>query len=327
MDDTQLKIVILDGFTLNPGDLNWDGFSKLGQVTVYDRTNPEEVALRIQGAQIVLTNKTPITEVVLNSEGAKSLRYIGVLATGHNIVDSRAAYKCGIVVTNIPSYGSDAVAQMAFAHLLEICHHVGDHSIAVKNGSWSQSPDWCFWNYPLIELAGKKLGIIGFGKIGARMAVIGAAFGMEIMVLDHKGLGEKSALPWQSVDEATLFAHADVISLHCPLTEKTQGMINRKSLAQMKDGVILINVSRGGLIVESDLVDALASGKVRAAGIDVVSYEPILPENPLLKAVNVFLTPHIAWAPFEARQRLMAYAVDNLERFLNNMPINVVNIY
>lgn len=325
MSEHPLKIVILDGYTLNPGDLNWEGFSKLGQLKVYDRTTQEEIRNRIRGAQIVITNKTPLSEEVLQSEEAKAIRYIGILATGYNVVDVATAKARGIPVTNIPSYSTDSVAQMVFAHLLEICHHVGAHNAAVHEGEWNRTEDFCFWHFPMIELAGKKLGIVGFGRIGERVAQIGHAFGMEILVLDRKGTGGKSELPYRFVDQKTLYAQSDVLTLHCPLTPETQGMINRESLALMKEGVVILNVSRGDLIVEADLAEALASGKVSGAGVDVLSKEPPSLDNPLLKAPNLLITPHIAWAPWEARARLMEIAVENLEKFISGDPVNVVN--
>ena len=254
-----------------------------------------------------------------------NVKYIGVLATGYNIVDIEAAKELGITVTNIPTYGTDSVAQMVFAHLLEICHHVAAHSDAVKNGEWTNNVDWCFWKYPLIELAGKTMGIIGYGRIGQAVGRVAQAFGMKVLANDkypNKDL-ESDTLKYVELDE--LLANSDVISLHCPLFEENKGMINKDSIAKMKDGVIIINTSRGPLIVEDDLAEALNSGKVYAAGLDVVSTEPIKADNPLLKAKNIFLTPHIAWAPKESRQRLMDIAVNNLKQFLEGSPVNVVN--
>lgn len=319
-----LNIVILDGYTLNPGDLNWDGFAKLGKITVHDRTSPEEIRQRIHGAQIVMTNKTPLTAETLNCAEAADIRYIGVLATGYNIVDVQAAKHRGIPVTNVPTYGTDSVAQIVFAHLLEICHHVGAHDAAVRSGEWVSSKDYSFWHFPLVELAGKKLGIIGFGRIGARVAQIGQAFGMEILVLDRQGRGQREGLPYNFVSLETLYMTSDVITLHCPQTPETQGLICAESISRMKDGVILLNMSRGGLINEQDLADGLRSGKIAAAGVDVLSTEPPMADNPLLTAPNLFITPHIAWAPWEARARLMEIAVENLERFLQGDTVNVV---
>jgi len=324
MSDKPLNIVILDGYTLNPGDLSWDGFTRLGKVTVYDRTTPEEVRQRIRGAQIVITNKMPLTAVTLTSPEAADLRYIGVLATGYNVVDVQAARHRGIPVTNIPTYSTDSVAQLVFAHLLEICHHVGAHDSAVHSGEWVNSKDFCFWHFPMVELAGKKLGIIGFGSIGARVAQIAHAFGMEILVLDRQGRGQREGLPYKFVSLETLYGTADVITLHCPQTPETQGLICAESISRMKDGVILLNMSRGGLVNEQDLADGLRSAKIAAAGVDVLSSEPPMADNPLLSAPNLFITPHIAWAPWEARARLMEIAVENLERFLRGDPVNVV---
>ena len=318
-----MKIVVLDGYTLNPGDLDWKGLEKNGDVTIYDRTPQDKVIERIGDAQIIFTNKT-----VLNAELLKqvpSVRYIGVLATGYNVVDVDAAKSLGITVTNIPTYGTAAVSQFAFALLLEICHHVGVHSEAVKNGEWSSCPDFCFWKYPLIELAGKTIGIIGYGRIGQDTGKIAQAFGMKVLAYDeYKNLSlENDTMKYAELDE--LLASSDVISLHCPLFESTKGIINKNTIAKMKDGVIIINTSRGPLVVEEDLRDALNSGKVAMAGLDVVSTEPIKEDNPLLQAKNCIITPHIAWAPKESRLRLMNIAVDNLDKFLAGNPVNVVN--
>lgn len=318
-----MKIVILDGYTENPGDLSWEGFEALGEVIVYDRTPAELAAERIGDAQAVITNKTPITAEIL--EKCPQVRYIGVLATGYNVVDVDAAAKRNIPVCNIPTYGTTAVAQMVFALLLEICHHVGAHSAAVKNGDWTNNEDWCFWNYPLIELAGKTMGIIGFGRIGKAAGRLAKAFGMKVVAFDgHEDEEGKAIAEYVSLDE--LYAQSDVISLHCPLFPSTQGMINRESIAKMKDGVILINTSRGPLIVEVDLAEALRSKKVYAAGCDVVFTEPICADNPLLGCYNSILTPHIAWAPKESRKRLMDIAVDNLKCFMEGNVKNAVNL-
>jgi len=320
-----MKIVILDGYSENPGDLSWEGFEKLGKLTVYDRTplNDEaEIIRRMAGADAVITNKTPVSKKAI--ESSPDLKYIGLLATGYNIVDYKAAREKGIPVTNIPTYGTDAVGQFAIALLLEICHQIGHHGWAVKKGRWESSPDFCFWDYPLIELAGKTMGIIGFGRIGQCTGRIAKALGMEVIAFDGmpNEAGAKIAA-YVSLDE--LFSRANVISLHCPLFPETQGIINHKNIAKMKDGVIIINSSRGPLIVEQDLADALNSGKVYAAGVDVVSVEPIKGDNPLLKAKNCIITPHIAWAPIESRRRLMEIAVNNLQEFVAGKPVNVVN--
>jgi glycerate dehydrogenase len=316
-----IDIVVLDGFTLNPGDLSWDALDALGNTRVYERTDEKDILSRIGDAQAVLTNKTPLSAETIAA--LPSLKYIGVLATGYNVVDISAAKQHGIVVCNIPSYGTAAVAQFAIAMLLEICHHVAHHSAAVHAGRWSESIDWCFWDHPLIELEGKTMGIIGFGRIGQRTGEIASALGMRVLANDAQqtqaGL-EKAR--YVSLD--TLLRESDVISLHCPLFEETRGIINAETIGKMKDGVILLNNSRGPLIVEQDLADALNSGKVRAAGLDVVSEEPIRSDNPLLSAKNCIITPHISWAPKESRQRLMDIAVENLRQFTLGSPQNEV---
>lgn len=317
-----MKLVILDGHTLNPGDLSWAELENLCELKVYDRTEESQIIERVGDAELVFTNKTPLSASMLNK--LPKLKYIGVLATGYNVVDTAAANSLGIVVTNIPTYGTIAVAQFVFALLLEICHHVGKHSDAVKENRWTTSADFCFWDYPLIELAGKTLGIIGFGRIGQSTAKIAQAFGMKVLANDaYKDLSlESDTLRYVEIDE--LFSESDVISLHCPLFESTMGIINKENIDKMKDGVIIINTSRGPLIVEKDLYDGLESGKIFAAGIDVVSTEPINEDNLLLKAKNCIITPHIAWAPIEARQRLLNIAVQNTRAFIANEPINTV---
>jgi glycerate dehydrogenase len=320
-----MKIVILDGYTENPGDLSWEGFEKMGEVELYDRTPPNdeaEIIRRIGKAEIVITNKTLIHKNVLEACG--TVKYIGILATGYNTVDCKTARERGIPVTNIPTYGTAAVGQFAIALLLEICHHIGHHEQAVREGRWERNPDWCFWDYPLIELSGKTLGIIGFGRIGQTTGRIAREMGMKVLAYDDVQ-NEAGGTIAQYVSRDELFARSDVIALHCPLFPTTQGMINRENIAKMKDGVIIINNSRGPLIVEQDLADALNSGKVYAAGLDVVSSEPILPGNPLLKAKNCIITPHISWAPKESRSRLMDIAVNNLGAFIEGKPVNVVN--
>jgi glycerate dehydrogenase len=321
--ERKMKIVVLDGYAVNPGDLSWEGFEKLGELTVYDRShlNDEaEVIQRIGEAEAVITNKTPVSKRVIEACG--NIRYIGVLATGYDIVDSKAASERGIPVANVPSYGTDAVGQFAIALLLEICHRIGHHDRAVKKGRWEKNPDWCFWDYPLIELVGKTAGIIGFGRIGQTTGRIAGALGMEVIANDEAQNGAGIAA-YVSRDE--LYSRSDVIFLHCPLLSATKGMINRESIAKMKDGVIILNSARGPMVVEQDLADALESGKVYAAGLDVVSSEPIRPNNPLLKAKNCIITPHIAWAPKESRGRLMDIAVNNLKSFIEGKPVNVVN--
>ncbi len=304
-----MKIVILDGYTENPGDLSWEGFEKLGEVTVYDRTPAEKVVERIGDAEAVITNKTPLTKEVF--EACPQIQYVGMLATGYNVVDVEAAAKRGIPVCNIPTYGTAAVA--------------GAHSDAVKAGEWTKSADWCFWKYPLIELAGKTMGIIGFGRIGQAVGILAKAFGMRVLAYDGFPTQEgRKIADYVELDE--LFAASDVISLHCPLFDSTRGIINKESIHKMKDGVIILNTSRGPLIVEEDLAVALNNGKVYAACCDVVSTEPVEADNPLLGCSNSILTPHIAWAPKESRQRLMDIAVSNLAEFLAGRTVNAVNM-
>ena len=318
-----MKIVVLDGYTENPGDLSWKDLEALGETTIYDRTPVELVEERIGDAEIVITNKTPIDKEIF--EKCQNIKYVGVLATGYNVVDVNTAAEKGIPVCNIPTYGTTAVAQMVFALLLEICHHVGTHSEAVKMGEWSNNVDWCFWKYPLIELAGKIMGIVGFGRIGKAVGRLAKAFGMNVLAYDEYENEEGKAIAdYVTLDE--LYTKSDVISLHCPLFPATTGMICKESIAKMKDGVILINTSRGPLINEADLAEALQSKKVYAAGCDVVSTEPIKADNPLLGCYNSILTPHIAWAPKESRQRLMDIAVDNVRNFLNGTTVNAVNM-
>ena len=321
-----MKIVVLDGYTLNPGDLSWDKLKALGDCTIYDRTSlaeESEIIERIGDAEIIITNKTPITKKVLDA--CKSIKYVGVLATGYNVVDIEIAKSKNIVVTNIPTYGTNSVAQFAIALLLEICHHIGHHNKAVHEGRWENNSDWCFWDYPLIELAGKTIGIIGYGRIGQTTGKLAKALGMNVIAFDAmKEIGtELDGTPFVELDE--LFKNSDVIALHCPLFPSTQGIINKENIAKMKDGVIIINNSRGPLIVEKDLREALDSGKVYAAGLDVVSTEPIKGDNPLLGAKNCIITPHISWAPKESRQRLMDIAIDNVKAFLKGNPINSVD--
>ena len=320
-----MNIVVLDGYTENPGDLSWEPLTALGDLTVYDRTDPENEALiiaRLSGAEAAITNKTPLNRRII--EACPQLRYIGVLATGYNVVDTAFARQRGIPVTNVPTYGTAAVGQFAIGMLLEICHHIGAHSAGVHAGRWESADDWCYWDYPLIELAGKTMGIIGYGRIGRTTGRIAAAMGMKVLAYDGglpvtpDGIAEQAELE-------DLLARADVIALHCPLTDATREIINRDTLAKMKDGVILLNNARGQLIAEQDLAVALKSGKVAAAGLDVVSTEPIRPDNPLLSAPNCILTPHISWAPKECRQRIMTCAADNLRAFLAGAPVNVVN--
>ena len=313
-----MKIVILDGHVENPGDLSWEPLAQLGEVTVYDRTAPKDVIARIGDAPIVITNKTVITREIFDA--CPAIRYVGVLATGYNVVDIAAARERGIIVTNVPAYSTQAVAQFTMALLLEICHHVGRHSDSVHAGKWSACQDFAYWDYPLIELAGKTIGIIGYGRIGQATAKAAQALGMKVIAYSRHGQGE----PYVPLEE--LYAQADVISLHCPLTAENTGMINRETIAKMKDGVILLNTARGALINEADLREALLSGKVYAAAADVAAVEPIPADSPLLGLPNMIFTPHIAWACYETRQRLMDIAVDNVRQFLNGTPVNNVAV-
>ena len=317
-----MKIVILDGYTENPGDLSWEELGKLGDLTVYDRTPESEIVSRIGDAQIVIPNKTPLTRATLDA--CPNIRYIAVLATGYNVVDIAAAKEKGIPVSNVPTYGTASVGQFAIAMLLEICHHVAHHSQTVYEGKWNACADWCYWDYPLIELDGKTMGIIGFGRIGQSTGKIARAMGMKVLAYDSFPSESGKAIA-EYVDLDTLLAQSDVVALHCPLFPETQGIINKDTIAKMKDGVIILNNSRGPLVVEQDLADALNSGKIYAAGLDVVSTEPIRNDNPLLKAKNCIITPHISWAPKESRQRIMDCTVSNVLSFLNGAPANVVN--
>lgn len=314
------KIVVLDGYTLNPGDLSWDGLKQFGEVTVYDRTSRQDTAARIGDALVVLTNKTPISREVL--EACPNLRYIGVLATGYNVVDVDAAKERGITVTNIPTYGTAAVAQYTFALLLELCHQAGMHSESVHGGKWQENGDFCYWLTPQMELDGKTIGIIGFGRIGKAVARIALAFGMKVLVYDQ--YFQKGEMEVSDVELDDLLKNSDVITLHCPLTKENQGLICAENIAKMKDGVLLLNDARGGLVEEQALAEALRSGKVAGAAVDVVSEEPISGRNPLLSAPNCIITPHIAWASLEARRRLMGVAVENVSAFLSGRPVNLV---
>ena len=319
-----MKIVVLDGYTENPGDLSWEGLETLGDVTVYDRTSYAEdpvIAERIGDADVVVINKTPISRETIDS--CPNLKLVAVLATGYNVVDCAYAKEKGIPVVNVPAYGTQIVGQYAVGLLLEISHYAA-HDAAVKDGRWEHNVDWCFWDYPMIELYGKTAGIIGLGRIGQSTAGILKAMGMRVLASDkfESEAGRKVA---EYVDRDTLFAQSDVIFLHCPLFPDTEGIINRDNIAKMKDGVIIINNSRGQLVVEQDLADALNSGKVYAAGLDVVSTEPIQSDNPLLTAKNTIITPHISWAARAARQRIMDITTDNVKAFMNGAPVNVVN--
>ncbi len=318
-----MRIVILDGAKENPGDLSWEGFSELGDLIVYDNTDPEDVADRIAAADAVIVNKVNLNKG--NLSGSCNLKYIGVLATGYNIVDVEYAKSRGITVTNIPSYGTDAVAQYAISLLLEVTGRVGHHNDAVKAGRWASSGEWCFWDYPLMELAGKTMGIIGFGRIGQRTGEIAKALGMKIVYNDKIRSAEKESDGYRYMQLNDMLPVCDVIALHCPLLPDTEKIINRTTLEKMKNGVIIINNSRGQLIDEDALAEALSSGKVGAAALDVVATEPIQPDNQLLKFDNCLITPHISWAPKESRERLMKTAVENLRAYIEGAPTNVVN--
>ena len=317
-----MKIVVLDGYTENPGDLSWDGLRALGELTVYERTRPEEIASRVADAEIIVTNKVPITRELL--EQCPGIRYVSVLATGYNVVDLTAAAERGIPVSNVPAYGTAAVGQFAIGMLLEICCQIGFHDRSVHNGDWAACPDFTYHKTPLIELAGKTMGIIGFGRIGRQTGAIAKAMGMRVLATGSRPCDEGKAIA-EYVDMDTLLGRSDVISLHCPLFPETTGVINRDSIRRMKDGVMLINNSRGALVVEQDLADALNSGKVAAAAVDVVRGEPINEDNPLLHAKNCLITPHISWAPKESRQRIMDCTEANIRSFLAGKPQNVVN--
>ena len=320
-----MKIVILDGYTENPGDLSWDGLSQLGDVTIYDRTSltdEAEIISRIGDAQVVLTNKTPISRRVMDA--CPNIKYISVLATGYNVIDVAYAREKNIPVSNVPVYGTRSVSQFAIALLLEVCHHVGHHSDTVHAGKWENCQDWCYWDYPQMELAGKTYGLLGCGNIGVHTAEIARALGMRVITYDARPTeaGRKVA-EYVELDE--LFAQSDILGLQMPLFPFNTGIINKENIAKMKDGVIIINNSRGQMVVEQDLADALNSGKVAAAGLDVVSTEPIRSDNPLLKAKNCIITPHMSWGAKESRQRIMDCTEANVRSCLEGEPQNVVN--
>ena len=319
-----MKIVVLDGYCENPGDLSWAPLEQFGEVVVYDRTpdTKEAVVERLQDADILVGNKNNITAEIMDA--CPKLKYIAVQATGYNVIDVAAAKERGIPVSNVPTYGTMAVAQHTMALLLEITNLVGHHNDRVHAGRWAEGPDWCFWDSPLMELDGKTLGVIGFGKIGQQTAKMAKAFGMNILATGSRPNDEGRAIG-EYVEMDELLAKSDVITLHCPLFTNTKGIICKENIDKMKDGVIILNSSRGPLVVEQDLADALRSGKVKAAAVDVVSAEPMTNDNPLLTAPNCIITPHIAWAPREARQRIMDTTAKNIEAFLSGNPINVVN--
>lgn len=317
-----LKIVVLDGYTLNPGDLFWKDLEALGTVKIYDRTHPGEVVERATGAQIVLTNKTVLDGEALSQ--LPDLKYIGVLATGYNVVNLEAARRQGITVTNIPAYSTDSVAQMVFAHLLNITQRVGHYAEEVASGHWTKQADFSYWNTPLVELAGKTLGVIGLGHTGMATARIALAFGMQVLAYTSKSAAELPAGIRKADSLEQVFSDSNVVSLHCPLTETTKNLVNMERLKLMKREAVLINTGRGGLVNETDLAEALEKGLLAAAGVDVLSSEPPVPGHPLVGVKNCFITPHIAWATLEARQRLMGQAVRNIEAFLSGQPINTV---
>lgn len=319
-----MKIVVLDARALNPGDLSYDCLKQFGEVTLYQHTDSEEETIqRIADHQIILVNKVPITERIL--EACPDIRLICVQATGYNVVDSTACAKRNIPVTNVPSYGTAAVAQFTLALMLELCHRVGHHDHVVHQGKWCNCTSFCFWDTPQMELAGKTLGIIGFGRIGQAVAKLANAFGMRVLAYTRTPREEHKALA-DCVDLEALLEHSDFISLHCPLFQDNEKMINEASIGKMKDGAILINTARGGLLDESAVAAALRSGKLGAAAVDVLSEEPMKQENPLLSAPNCIITPHIAWAPKESRQRLLDCVVENIRAFLSGSPQNVVNM-
>lgn len=317
-----LKIVVLDGYTLNPGDLSWKDLEALGTVKIYDRTRPGEVVERATGAQVVLTNKTVLDGEALSQ--LPDLKYIGVLATGYNVINLEAARRQGITVTNIPAYSTDSVAQMVFAHLLNITQRVGHYAEEVASGHWTKQADFSYWNTPLVELAGKTLGVIGLGHTGMATARIALAFGMQVLAYTSKSAAELPAGIRKADSLEQVFSDSNVVSLHCPLTETTKNLVNLERLKLMKREAVLINTGRGGLVNETDLAEALEKGLLAAAGVDVLSSEPPVPGHPLVGVKNCFITPHIAWATFEARQRLMGQAVRNIEAFLSGQPINTV---
>jgi glycerate dehydrogenase len=315
------SIVVLDGHCLNPGDLSWQGLEALGRCTVYERTSPEQLAERIREADVVLTNKVQLRSELLAKQ--KRLKYISVTATGYNIIDVDAARELGIVVTNVPTYGTMSVAQMVFAHLLNLTQRVGDHAAAVRAGRWASSADWCFWDFPLVELGGMTMGIVGFGRIGWATAQLAQAFGMQVIAHNRSAIAPSSKV--RQFDLDSLFRDSDIVSLHCPLTPETTRLVNRERLAMMKPTAFLINTSRGALVDEAALADALNSGGLAGAGLDVLDAEPPAAGNPLFTAKNCYITPHIAWATRASRQRLLDLAVENVAAFLAGRPRNVVN--
>jgi len=321
MSSETAKIVFLDGFALNPGDLSWEGLQSLGDCTIHDRTPSEEIIRRAKDAEIVLTNKVPFSRERLFALG--KLKYIGVTATGYNVVDVEAAREQDIVVTNVPIYGTRSVAQMVFAHLLNLSLHVGEHAQSVRKGRWTESPDWCYWDFPLIELDGLTMGIVGLGRIGRATAELAHAFGMKVLATSRSGKQVPDFI--SLVPREELFRESDVVSLHCPLTPETENLVDQRQLALMKPTSFLINTSRGPLIDESAVAEALNEGRLAGAGLDVLSQEPPAADNPLLHARNCQITPHIAWATRSSRGRLLATSVENVAAFLAGKPQNVVS--
>jgi len=319
-----MKIVVLDGYTLNPGDLSWDGLKEFGEVTLYDRTPVHKVVERSKGADVIFTNKTPVNAEALNN--LPDLKYIGVLATGYNIVDTLTAREKGVTVSNVPGYGTPSVVQLTFGLLLELCLRVQRHSDAVTSGRWASAPDFCFWDYPLVELTGKTMGIIGFGHIGRQVADVATAFGMKVIGTSRNRTDQshRSNFKWAEIPE--LLEQSDVVSIHCPLTPETKGLINKESLQRMKSSAFLLNTSRGPVIIEEDLAEALNNNTIAGAGLDVLSVEPPAKDNPLIGAKNCIITPHIAWATKEARARLLEITIGNLSAYKNGNPVNVVNL-
>lgn len=316
-----MKIVVLDGYVLNPGDLSWNEINKLGDCTIYERTPVAQTFERSKGADVLITNKVVLNKEII--EKLPELKYIGVLATGYNIVDIVAAKNSGVVVTNIPAYSTESVAQMVFSHILNFAQNVSVHADSVAKGDWAKSVDFAYWKTPQMELAGKTLGVIGFGQIGAAVAKIGLAFGMKVIFNNRSK--KKTDLDARQVELNTLFEESDFISINCPLTPENTGFINKVAISKMKPTVFLVNTGRGPLINEQDLADAVNSGKIAGAGLDVLSVEPAKSDNPLITAKNCYITPHIAWATFEARSRLMKIAAENLKAFKKGTPINVVS--
>jgi len=317
----KIKIVVLDSYVLNPGDLSWRGIEQLGDCIIYDRTPPELFVKRAKNANAIFTNKVVVNEKIISQ--LPDLKFIGVLATGYNVIDTVAAKNAGITVTNIPAYSTASVAQMVFSHILNFAQNISVHANSVSEGDWAKSIDFAYWNTPQIELVGKTLGIIGFGQIGQAVAKIGLAFGMNVIFNNRS---KKDAdFDATQVDLETLLSESDFISINCPLTDDNTGFINKSAISKMKSSVFLVNTGRGPLINEQDLADALNSGKIAGAGLDVLSVEPATINNPLTKAKNCFITPHIAWATFEARTRLINIATENLKSFIGGNPINVVN--